>query len=61
MATKAMERRLFEVDRRMELKMRLAAKKASQPSQLQLLLPLDVATPPERQVVERLLDRVRSL
>ncbi len=68
MATKAIERGLFEVDRRMELKMRLAAKKASQPARHsepvpvgQEVLPLDFALLPEREVVERLLDRVRSL
>ncbi len=60
MATKAIERRLFEVDRRMELKMRLAAKKAAQ-SVRQGMLPLAFPEPPEREVVERLLDRVRSL
>jgi len=60
MATKAMDRRLFEVDRRMELKMRLAAKKAGQPIR-QEILPRSLAELPEREVVERLLDRVRSL
>lgn len=60
MASKAIERRLFEVDRRMELKMRLAAKRAGQASRQQVL-PLDFAALPEREVVERLLDRVRSL
>lgn len=60
MATKAMERRLFEVDRRMELKMRLAAKKASQPVR-QEVLPLDFVPLAEREVVERLLERVRNL
>ncbi|MEW6568133.1 MAG: hypothetical protein AB1449_08205 [Chloroflexota bacterium] len=60
MATKVIERRLFEVDRRMELKLRLAAKKANQPAR-QDLMSLDFIPLPEREVVERLLDRVRRL
>lgn len=60
MATKAIERRLFEVDRKMELKLRLAAKKAAHPSRPEPMS-LDFLPLPERELVERLLDRVREL
>ncbi|MCJ7676411.1 MAG: hypothetical protein MUO35_01650 [Anaerolineales bacterium] len=54
------EKRLFELDRRMELKLRLAAKKAANPGQTGGLA-LDLEGLPERQVVSRLIDRVRRL
>jgi hypothetical protein len=54
------EKRLFEMDRRMELKMRLAAKKASRQGQTGGLA-LDLEGLPERQVVTRLIEKVRRL
>jgi len=54
------EKRLFELDRRMELKLRLAAKRAANPGQTGGLA-LDLEGLPERQVVSRLIDRVRRL
>ena len=54
------EKRLFEIDRRMELKMRLAAKKASRLGQTGGLA-LELEGLPERQVVTRLIEKVRRL
>ncbi|MCX6070671.1 MAG: hypothetical protein NTU91_07405 [Chloroflexi bacterium] len=54
------EKRLFEMDRRMELKMRLAAKKAIRLGQTGGLA-LDLEGLPERQVVTRLIEKVRRL
>jgi hypothetical protein len=54
------EKRLFEMDRRMELKMRLAAKKAIRQGQTGGLA-LDLEGLPERQVVTRLIEKVRRL
>ncbi len=54
------ERRLFEMDRRMEVKMRLAAKKAGRQGQTGGLA-LDLEGLPERQVVTRLIEKVRRL
>ncbi len=56
----AKDRRVFEVDRRMELKMRLAAKKAVAQGQTGELV-LEVSGAPERQLVARLIERVRRL
>jgi|MudIll2142460700_1097286.scaffolds.fasta_scaffold1294562_2 hypothetical protein len=54
------EKRLFELDRRMELKLRLAAKKANNQGQTGGL-GLDLEGLPERQVVTRLIEKVRRL
>lgn len=54
------EKRLFEMDRRMELKMRLAAKKAVRQGQTGGLA-LELEGLPERQVVTRLIEKVRRL
>jgi hypothetical protein len=54
------EKRLFELDRRMELKLRLAAKKANHLGQTGGLA-LDLEGLPERQVVTRLIEKVRRL
>jgi hypothetical protein len=54
------DRRVFEVDRRMELKMRLAAKKAAAQGQTGEL-PMELGGYPERQIVTRLIERVRRL
>jgi hypothetical protein len=54
------EKRLFEMDRRMELKMRLAAKKANRQGQTGGLA-LELEGLPERQVVTRLIEKVRRL
>jgi hypothetical protein len=54
------EKRLFEMDRRMEVRMRLAAKKASRQGQTGGLA-LDLEGLPERQVVTRLIEKVRRL
>lgn len=53
------QKRLFEVDRRMELKMRLAAKRADD-GDLVGTGPLS-AEVPERETLSRLIDRVRRL
>lgn len=55
----AKQRRLFETDRRMEVKMRLAAKRADG-SELTGTGPL-LAEVPERELLRRLIDRVRRL
>jgi hypothetical protein len=54
------DKRLFEMDRRMEIKLRLAAKKAAHPGQTGGLA-LDLEGMPERQVVSRLIEKVRRL
>jgi hypothetical protein len=53
-------RRLFETDRRMELKMRLAAKRAAiaEPA---TAAALELDGPPDRHVVSKLIERVRRL
>jgi len=54
----AKQKRLFEIDRRMELKMRLSAKRAAEAgTELGPLSP-DF---PERELVTRLIERVRRL
>ncbi len=53
-----MEKRLFELDRRMELRLRLAAKKASDKRLRQVLNAMGV---PDRELVDRLIARVREL
>jgi hypothetical protein len=55
----AKQRRLFETDRRMELKMRLAAKRADS-IETTGTGPL-MAEVPERELLTRLIDRVRRL
>lgn len=54
------KKRLFEYDRRMELRLRLAAKRAGEPllsgNQGGLLIEL-----PEKDLLDRLIDRVRRL
>lgn len=57
MAKKAKE--VFETDRRIELRMRLAVKKASENGR-ERSLPLETAIPP-RELVDRVIDRVRQL
>ncbi len=55
----AKEKRLFEADRRMELKLRLSAKRAGAED---LVETGPLATdPPERELVTRLIERVRKL
>jgi hypothetical protein len=53
-------RRLFEIDRRMELRLRLAAKKlgSRHPRGSQAIVVVD---PPKREMVDRLIERVRKL
>ncbi len=53
-------KRVFEVDRRMELRLRLAAKKA-QSNKKEILVPLYATGVPEREVVHRIIERVRRL
>ncbi len=60
MAPKKIDRRLFEYDRRMELKLRLAAKRATEPARGDLALP-ELGPLPEREVVDRLIEKVRRL
>lgn len=50
---------VFEADRRMELRLRLAAKKAGDPP-AKKQVPLEVQSP-QREVVDRLIGRVRDL
>jgi hypothetical protein len=51
--------RVFEVDRRMELRLRIAAKKNGSPKPL--AAPAYVTEIPKREVVERIIERVRRL
>jgi hypothetical protein len=60
MAPKKVDRRLFEHDRRMELKLRLAAKRALEPVRGDMALP-ELGALPEREVVDRLIEKVRRL
>jgi hypothetical protein len=60
MATNAIQRRLFEADRRMELKLRLAAKRAARPGR-EIGVPLDFVELPEKDVLARLIDKVRRM
>ncbi|HET7010760.1 MAG TPA: hypothetical protein VFI11_08300 [Anaerolineales bacterium] len=54
------KRRVFEVDRRMELKLRLLAKRAEDRGPASGMSPL-VAELPERDLVARVIERVRRL
>jgi hypothetical protein len=54
------DRRVFEIDRRMELKLRLAAKKAAVQGQTGGLV-LELEGLPDRHVVTRIIERVRRL
>jgi hypothetical protein len=54
------KRGLFETDRRVELKMRLAIKRATEPMQARAI-PLLLDAPPEPGVVGRLIKKVRNL
>jgi hypothetical protein len=60
MARKRFDKRLFEVDRRMELKMRLAAKRAAEPTRTDMLF-AEFAALQDREIVDRLIDKVRRL
>lgn len=51
-------RRLFELDRKMELKLRLAARRAEEGAPRESGRPGEL---PPREVVDRLIDRVRRL
>ncbi len=53
------KRRIFEHDRRMELKLRIAAKRVNGGSQAQGMLQLGEL--PEREIVDRLIRRVQRL
>jgi hypothetical protein len=52
--------RVFEIDRRMELRLRLAAKRAKT-MEKSPLIPLYNLGTPEREVVHRIIERVRRL
>jgi hypothetical protein len=52
--------RVFEVDRRMELRLRLAAKKASL-KEKETFVPLYSSGIHKREVVQRIIERVRKL
>jgi len=52
--------RIFESDRRMQLRLRLAAKRATE-SPVDVTAVLPIGTPPEREVVRRLIERVLRL
>lgn len=58
MAAKKGDKRLFEADRRMELKLRLAAKRAGDAGGPETL---DLAGRPDRETLDRLIVRVRQL
>ncbi|MBN2556972.1 MAG: hypothetical protein JXA97_13640 [Anaerolineales bacterium] len=53
-------KQLFEVDRKMELRMRLAAKQANHGGKALPVLPV-LPDPPEREVLDRLIKKVRVL
>jgi len=53
-------KQLFEVDRKMELRMRLAAKQANRGGKA-LPMPPVFPDPPEREVLDRLIKKVRVL
>ena len=53
-------KRVFEVDRRMELRLRLAAKKAES-NKKEAFVPLYTSGISEREVVHRIIERVRRL
>lgn len=55
----AKQKRVFEIDRRMELKLRLSAKRAGE-AELPETGPL-VPTVPGQEILSRLIDRVRRL
>jgi hypothetical protein len=54
-------RRLFESDRKMEVRLRLAAKKAAVQAQPRTVVAIEMEPMPERQVLDRLIERVRQL
>jgi hypothetical protein len=54
------KRGLFEADRRVELKMRLAIKRATEPMEAKAF-PLHMDAPPEPEVLGRLIKRVLNL
>jgi hypothetical protein len=54
-------RRLFESDRKMELRLRLAAKRAAIQAQANGSMAIEMEPLPERQVLDRLIERVRRL
>jgi hypothetical protein len=56
----ASRKRLFEVDRKMELRLRLAAKNAGRKEQ-EALVPLYVSDIQKREMVYRIIERVRKL
>jgi hypothetical protein len=60
MKTKKTERRLFEVDRRMELRLRLAAKRAAEPLSAAAGGSLPILLPDE-DLLGRLIEKVRRL
>jgi hypothetical protein len=53
-------KRVFEVDRRMELRLRLAAKKAQSNSK-EVLVPLYATGMPEPEVINRIIERIQRL
>ncbi len=53
-------RKVFETDRRMELRLRLAAKKARVASK-PVMIPQYATRIPERELVTRIIERVRTL
>jgi hypothetical protein len=53
-------KRVFEVDRRMELRLRLAAKNAGL-KEKEALVPLYASGVHEREVISRIIERVRKL
>jgi hypothetical protein len=57
---KARKRRIFEMDRRMEFRLRLAAKKIGDRGPVDSLGEA-LILPPEREMVNRLIKRVRRL
>lgn len=56
----AKNRKVFETDRRMELRLRLAARKEKVVSK-PVMMPKYATRIPEREVVTRIIERVRSL
>ncbi|MEE9507659.1 MAG: hypothetical protein V3V44_00090 [Anaerolineales bacterium] len=56
----AKNRKVFETDRRMELRLRLAAKKARVASE-PVMIPQYATRIPERELVTRIIERVRTL
>jgi hypothetical protein len=54
-------RRMFESDRKMEVRLRLAAKKATVQAQSHGIVAIEMEPMPERQILDRLIERVRQL